>query len=237
MKHQIRSLHVVHQHPPWLLHGEGFILNYWMSPSFIKAHHTFGLAPSPIGRVAQVMLVRYKDSPIGPYDELLFMDHPLICKRLLSTIPKIFVSTDASVEHGKKFWGIPKQRAEFHWQQHDDHLSCEICFGQQSLNLKLYQAKQTRHIYMNSHHIPAAMLRIQQDWQGQRFQFAPQFRAKIAKLKKAIWQSSPIFPDFTQAKYLHSFYIPEFQLVFPKAKITALKKGVSSETPFIHIRA
>ena len=237
MKRQINALHVIHQFPPWLLHGEAFILNYWMSPSFIAAHKSFGLAPSPIGRVVQVMLVRYKESPIGPYDELLLMDHPLISKRLLSTIPKIFVSTQRSVEHGQKFWGIPKQHADFIWQQQDDHLNCKITFGNQTLSIDLYKAKQARHIYMNSHHIPSAMLRIRQDWHGQRFQFSPQFRAKIAKIKKAHWHSSAIFPDFSQAKYLHSFYIPEFQLIFPQAKITALKKGVSRETPFIRIRA
>lgn len=237
MKAKINALHVIHQFPPWLLQGEGFILNYWISPSFIKMHQSFGLAPSPIGRVVQVMLVRYKESPVGPYDELLIMDHPLISKRLLSTIPKIFVSTERSVEHGQKFWGIPKQRADFKWQQHDDYLNCEIHFSNQTLSIDLYKSKQAKHLYMNSHHIPAAMLRIRQDWHGQRFQFSPQFRAKISKIKHVNWHSSSIFPDFSQTKYLHSLYVPEFQLIFPQAKITALKKGVSRETPLIRIRA
>ncbi|MCY1552757.1 hypothetical protein D9M68_891740 [compost metagenome] len=73
---------------------------------------------------------------------------------------------------------------------------------------------------MNSHHLPARLLNIQQTWQGLHYQFSPQFRGKLCKLKQATWKNTlDIFPDFSQAKYLHSFYVPEFQLTLPKAKI------------------
>ena len=65
-----------------------FILNYWITPHFIRESRNFGIAPSPLGRVVQVMLVRYHHSPVGPYDELLIMDHPLISRRRLSTIQR-----------------------------------------------------------------------------------------------------------------------------------------------------
>lgn len=235
MKRQIKSLNKIHQFPPWHLNGEAFILNYWISPSFIKAHQTFGLAASPLGRVVQIILVRYQHSPIGAYDEILLLDHPLMSKRFLSTIPLIFVSTQVSVEHGQKLWGIPKQFATFEWQELANTINCTIRFQDQSLCLELHKTKQAHPVYINSHHIPASMLKIRQDWQGERYEFSPQFRAKICKLKKFQWKSSQIFPDFSQAKYLHSFYIPEFQLLFPKAKISQPKKIVSRETPFIRL--
>ena len=66
------------------------------------------------------------------------------------------------------------------------------------------------------------MLKIQQAWQGQRYEFYPQFRAKLVKLRKFEWQTqSDLFPDFSQAKALQSFYVPQFQLIFPEAKVRA----------------
>ena len=209
-----------HHDPPWHLQGDAFILNYWLTPNFIKHNHAFHIAPSPIGRVVQVILVRYHESPVGPYDELLLLDHPLISKRRLSSIAKIYVSTEASVVHGQHFWGIPKQLAEFEWVIKDDVAYCTISFEQQEMSLCLYKYKHSQTFYMNSHHLPARLLNIQQTWQGLHYQFSPQFRGKLCKLKQAAWKNTlDIFPDFSQAKYLHSFYVPEFQLTLPKAKI------------------
>ena len=209
-----------HHDPPWHLQGDAFILNYWLTPNFIKHNHAFHIAPSPIGRVVQVLLVRYHESPVGPYDELLLLDHPLISKRRLSSIAKIYVSTETSVVHGQHFWGIPKQLAEFERVIKDDVAYCTISFEQQEMSLCLYKYKHSQTFYMNSHHLPARLLNIQQTWQGLHYQFSPQFRGKLCKLKQAAWKNTlDIFPDFSQAKYLHSFYVPEFQLTLPKAKI------------------
>lgn len=209
-----------HHDPPWHLQGDAFILNYWLTPNFIKHNHAFHIAPSPIGRVVQVILVRYHESPVGPYDELLLLDHPLISKRRLSSIAKIYVSTETSVVHGQHFWGIPKQLAEFERVIKDDVAYCTISFEQQEMSLCLYKYKHSQTFYMNSHHLPARLLNIQQTWQGLHYQFSPQFRGKLCKLKQAAWKNTlDIFPDFSQAKYLHSFYVPEFQLTLPKAKI------------------
>ena len=209
-----------HHDPPWHLQGDAFILNYWLTPNFIKHNHAFHIAPSPIGRVVQVILVRYHESPVGPYDELLLLDHHLISKRRLSSIAKIYVSTETSVVHGQHFWGIPKQLAQFEWVIKDDVAYCTISFEQQEMSLCLYKYKHSQTFYMNSHHLPARLLNIQQTWQGLHYQFSPQFRGKLCKLKQAAWKNTlDIFPDFSQAKYLHSFYVPEFQLTLPKAKI------------------
>lgn len=214
------SIVAFHHDPPWHLHGDAFILNYWLTPNFIKHNHAFHIAPSPIGRVVQIILIRYHESPIGPYDELLLLDHPLISKRHLSSIAKIYVSTETSVIHGQYFWGIPKQLAQFEWVIKDDVVYCTISFEQQEMSLCLYKYKHSQTFYINSHHLPARLLNIQQTWQGLHYQFSPQFRGKLCKLKQVAWKNTRnIFPDFSQAKYLHSFYVPEFQLTLPKAKI------------------
>ena len=210
----------VHQFPPWHLQGEGFILNYWITPHFIREFQSFRIAPSPLGRVVQVLLVRYHHSPVGPYDELLIMDHPLISRRRLSTIPKIYVSTHESIVHGQHLWGIPKEYAEFNWQEQGQETICRITHRGQSMTLRLKKPKSPRSFYLNSHHLPSSMLKIRQTWKSQHYQFSPQFRGYLSKLTQAEWQDTQdIFPDFSKAKYLQSFYVPKFNLVFPEAKI------------------
>ena len=206
--------------PPWQLRGDAFILNYWLSPSFIQQAQMFRLATSALGRVVQVLLVRYHDSPVGPYDELLILDHPLWSKKRLSSIPKIYVSTDISVIHGQKLWGIPKELAKFEWQQHDNEVVCTIEVEQQKMQIRLKKSRLQRSFYINSHHIPAAMLQIRQAWEGKRYQFSPKFRGRLSKLKQVEWHNTQdIFPNFSEARLLQSFYVPEFSLVFPAAKI------------------
>ena len=92
------------------------LVNAFLYTAIQQSTH-FRQAPSPIGRLIQVLLVRYQHSPVGPYDELLILDHPLISKWRLSSIPKIFVSTEISVQHGQQLWGIPKELATFEWQE------------------------------------------------------------------------------------------------------------------------
>ncbi|WP_160243665.1 acetoacetate decarboxylase family protein [Acinetobacter indicus] len=217
-------------HPPWRLHGDAFILNYWLNPFFLKTAKRFRLASSPLGRMVNVMLIRYQDSPVGPYDELLIMDHPLLYKHRLSTIPKIYVSTQASLVHGQQLWGIPKELAEFEWLEKEGRTYCIVRHQQQEMSICLERPKNSTSFYINSHHIPASFLSIQQAWQGQRYQFSPKFRGRLSKLKTVEWQNTQdIFPDFSQARLLQSFYVPEFDLLFPEAQIKT-KTAVPRET-------
>ena len=88
------------------------------------------------------------------------------------------------------------------------------------MSLCLQKYKHSQMFYINSHHLPARLLNIYQDWHELRYQFTPQFRGKLSKLKQASWENTQdIFPDFSQARYLHSFYVPEFSLTLPKAAI------------------
>ena len=64
------ALSQLSQFPPWHLQGEAFILNYWISPNLSDNIKRF-VSPRPRLVVVQVMLVRYHQSPVGPYDELL----------------------------------------------------------------------------------------------------------------------------------------------------------------------
>lgn len=101
--------------PPWKLHGDGLVLLYRFSSSFLQ---TQGFATPEMGRflggLGAIMLVDYQDSGVGPYRELLFIPGRFeLAGKKAHSISKIYVSTQASLASGRANWGIPKERADF----------------------------------------------------------------------------------------------------------------------------
>jgi hypothetical protein len=78
-----------------------------------------------LGYFGTVMLVNYESSPVGPYKELLFIPglFTFDWKKVYS-ISKIYVSTYESVYNGIENWGIPKELADFDWN--DDEIKVSI---------------------------------------------------------------------------------------------------------------
>ncbi|KAK7691486.1 hypothetical protein QCA50_004885 [Cerrena zonata] len=68
------------------------------------------------GGLTSLMLVRYKDTPVGPYDELIWIPGafsvPQTSMKKLR-ITRIYVSAKESVYNGRKNWNIPKTVAHF----------------------------------------------------------------------------------------------------------------------------
>ncbi|KAI0035950.1 hypothetical protein K488DRAFT_82562 [Vararia minispora EC-137] len=64
-----------------------------------------------------IILVRYEDTPVGPYDELIMLPglyaRPGKARGKAQRITNIYVSTDESVVNGRRNWYIPKHRADF----------------------------------------------------------------------------------------------------------------------------
>lgn len=88
--------------PPWTLRGRGLLALY---------------APAPGTPFGALMLLRYIESSVGPYDELLWLTAP--AARPAGPRPQvqsIVVSTPESVEWGRRNWGIPKRLAGFEWE-------------------------------------------------------------------------------------------------------------------------
>ncbi|KAK7462956.1 hypothetical protein VKT23_007537 [Stygiomarasmius scandens] len=109
---------------PWKLKGRswGFILpalkkdtsfpSGWAAPFQADV---LGSTGEFIGGIGMVMLVQYTESPVGPYDELIYVPgrwkYPdgSVCAR----ITRIYVSSNASTENGRRNWNIPKTTADF----------------------------------------------------------------------------------------------------------------------------
>lgn len=109
--------------PPWSLTGNGLIVVAHFPELFIREQGF--LAPCQQrayrGWVGAVMLVDYDTSNAGPYRELLFIPGLFRFGRTLSfSIAKIYVSTDDSVQNGRRNWGIPKEAADFSFVREPD---------------------------------------------------------------------------------------------------------------------
>lgn len=66
------------------------------------------------GGLGLVMLLDYRTSPIGAYQELLLIPGRFqFGRRRYYTITKIYVSSIPSVTNGRHNWGIPKELADF----------------------------------------------------------------------------------------------------------------------------
>ncbi|KAI0594088.1 hypothetical protein F4775DRAFT_460198 [Biscogniauxia sp. FL1348] len=126
--------------PPWKLKGTVYMVTFWSPSGKLQ-----GQAYSPLerasafaapesgehlGGISQVQLVRYTESPVGPYDELI------ICPGFFSydveeedgrrkrksnaRITRIYVSQKQTCWNGRKNWNIPKHLARFEWEDLQD---------------------------------------------------------------------------------------------------------------------
>ena len=113
--------------PPWTLHGEGIMLLYRFKKSWIESNSNL---PAQLqgqfkGGFGYVMLVDYSSSPVGPYQELLFIPGQFGEKKFQS-ITRILVSSEASTDQGRKNWGIPKETASFLWEKEKGKDSIQV---------------------------------------------------------------------------------------------------------------
>ena len=108
---------------PWNLTGDAYIMVYKFSKDFVKEYGFLADYQQDrfLGYVGTVMLVDYKTSGVGPYQELLFIPGVFTFNwKKMFSISKIYVSSRDSVYNGIENWGIPKEYADFDWQINPD---------------------------------------------------------------------------------------------------------------------
>ncbi|KAA1470101.1 hypothetical protein DENSPDRAFT_835819 [Dentipellis sp. KUC8613] len=72
------------------------------------------------GSWPQIVVVRYKDTPVGSYDELMYVagwfENPVRGAGVASArITNIYVSSSAGALNGRRNWNTPKHVARFEW--------------------------------------------------------------------------------------------------------------------------
>lgn len=63
--------------PPWILHGRGYVFPFWLPYATTMAHSTYAEDRNDlvkfVGGVGGFVVSDYRDSPVGPYKELVFV--------------------------------------------------------------------------------------------------------------------------------------------------------------------
>ncbi|KAI1083050.1 hypothetical protein F5B20DRAFT_528357 [Whalleya microplaca] len=120
--------------PPWKLRGAVYMVSFWseagnlpdyayspLEGSSLNAHSDSG---RHLGGLSQIQIIRYSESPVGPYDELIicpgFFAYEVEENGRRETeknarITRIYVSQKQTCWNGRKNWSIPKHLARFEW--------------------------------------------------------------------------------------------------------------------------
>ncbi|MFW5691984.1 MAG: acetoacetate decarboxylase family protein [Chloroflexota bacterium] len=207
--------------PPWELTGEGFIfvirpgsegmMQRSFIPPFLHEHYR--------GGPGAVMLVDYHTSPVGPYQEALYIPGLFdYAARRLFSITRILVSTMISVVNGRENWGIPKDLADFNFDQYTGnarHITMKV---DHRPALDVLVETRTPYFSFNTRWLPFRPGLVQQH-QDRALVTRPYGRGRVALADLRRCQVDPeIFPDFGQHQPLLAAHARDFRLTFPVAE-------------------
>ncbi len=221
-----RSANVARAPAPWTLSGCGYIAaircdpDYLDNDCFLESARERGRR----GRIAYMMLVDYTDSPVGPYQELLFIPGRVATTggEWRWTISRIFVSTAASVSNGRDNWGIPKELADFDVHYDTTGRGCDEF--RVALNGHTFASMSFRpwgfSLPISTRILPASMCTLVQSWRGREFVFTPEASGRAGPAKMAECAIDPdVFPDLTRGTVLTCLQVPDFTMTFPVARV------------------
>ncbi|KAK0657000.1 hypothetical protein B0T16DRAFT_488210 [Cercophora newfieldiana] len=138
--------------PPWHLKCSAvFMIPFWTTGqtaanlpaktySPLEAASSFASEEhgTAVGGISMIQLLRYTESPVGPYDEMIlcpgYFKYPIEGKNGEKSskkglrITRIYVSQKQTCWNGRSNWNIPKHLARFEWTDNSDG----------STNIKVY---------------------------------------------------------------------------------------------------
>ncbi|KAH7038289.1 uncharacterized protein B0I36DRAFT_346284 [Microdochium trichocladiopsis] len=116
---------------PWILTGRAYAIPIvplsldLPDKTFHPLERTVGnyTAGTFRGILGTILLVRYDDSPVGPYDEFIVIPGTFSydkegVEQLRLRIGRIYVSQKYTTWNGRSNWNIPKHLARFDWTSH-----------------------------------------------------------------------------------------------------------------------
>jgi Acetoacetate decarboxylase (ADC) len=211
--------------PPWRLRGCGYVFLFTFAPWFLR---NGGFLPPELvgehfeGELGALMLVDYRHSPAGPYRELLFAaGRNLRWRHHLFSISRIYVSTAASAANGRENWAIPKQTAEL-----------EIVKGEGGAERVIVQRDRLAQVDLTVASgrglpIPVAGFLAPPSWRtivqfrdGHALATRMSGRGVLRPARLLDFRTMPkAFPDVNEGKLVAGFYIKDFRLRFPEARV------------------
>ncbi|GGJ34830.1 hypothetical protein GCM10008938_21250 [Deinococcus roseus] len=159
------------------------------------------------------MLLDYASTPVGRYQELLFMPGMFSGQdnRNHLSITKIYVSTLESVVSGWHNWGIPKERADFSFAA--DQVSAHL--GEEHI-ADFYLRSEGPFVHLSARPIHPDLRTLLQMYGRQHMltTISATGWARPARLM-AFKGSSDLFPDLSHQRPIAGFEVKNFKLNFP----------------------
>lgn len=203
---------------PWTLAGRGFILTYHFPAAFIRESGFLqdNWKEFKWSGFGFVMLFDYEVSPVGPYHELIFIPGKTIFgESKLGTISKNYVDSVASMQNGRKNWGIPKELAEFNWTHEDRRQRIQVGNGISSFEILLEPGSIP--FPVNTRFMPIHLI---QELDGKKFQVSPSGKGTgHFTLIKDVLVDPQFFPGLQHVEPSVAIYVDPFHLTFPAARI------------------
>jgi hypothetical protein len=205
---------------PWQLDGDGYIFLYKFPKWFVQKHGFLSASQHRDfkGYFGTVMLVDYKTSAVGPYQELLFIPGMFdVAGKNRFSITKIYVSTYNSVWNGINNWAIPKQVADFKWEtiakkkekievSMNDKVFFSAILEKKWLKFPLTTALLPINLVQTTHQDNLLLTQPTASGQGQ-----------LASLT-SVEVDAEFFPDISLVKPIMVLAANRFKMIFPIAK-------------------
>ncbi|MCP5495944.1 MAG: acetoacetate decarboxylase family protein [Leptospiraceae bacterium] len=207
-----------HYPPPWILKGNGFIFaflgnkKYNLTNSFMTEESTSAFE----GGLAACMLINYESSNVGPYYELLYIPGSFTYKnKSYKRITKIYVSSETSIGEGIRNWAIPKEKADFIWEEipDSDTTLIKVSKGKETF-LSVSLKKHFFHFPITTALLPYKLLQKSENCYLET-QLKGFGKGKLATIQK-IETNETHFPDLFKAGCLkYGLSINPFEIEFP----------------------
>ena len=205
---------------PWNLRGKGYIFLYKFKKDFVARNGNVPefLDGSFAGGFGSLMLVDYEDSDAGPYGELLFIPGKFrFGGKRFDTISKIYVSTMESVVNGRSNWGIPKEKAEFSFEElgGGTEKATVTAGGKIAAEFTLRSGRFS--FPVSTKLLPFPLV---QQYEGKHYftDFFGKGKGHFAKIT-GMRIDAALFPDVSLCRPLAVIRVDPFNITFPEAKV------------------
>jgi hypothetical protein len=211
--------------PPWRLRGSGYVFLFTFAPWFLRSG---GFLPPELGegfegQLGALVLAEYRQSPVGPYRELLFLaGRNRRWRNHRFSITRAYVSTAASAVNARESWAIPKQTAEFEVIKGRDGAERVIVLrdGLAEVDLTVAPAKGFA-LPVLSRLAPPSWRTIVQFRDGKTYETRVSAWGMLRPAKLLDFRTMPTaFPDVNEGELVAGFKVANLRLSMPSSRIS-----------------
>jgi len=210
---------------PWTLYGSAWILVARLPEAQVRAHVPPALRDVGFRGPSVVMFVDYRDSPAGPYRELLFIPGRFSDRGHNAwSVTRIWVSTWESVVNGRINWGIPKDRADFVRDKRDGQERITVIRDRRCV-ARLDLAAAGPAFPVGTGLVPVMLRRLVQYHEETRYSLALRATARVRAARLLAAQGGEgLFPDLGAGRVLAAARVSRFTMTFPEARMSPARQ-------------